>query len=537
MRISKWQSIIIIVISIISLYCILPTIIQPDNTSSIMQYLPNIKINLGLDLRGGVSILLESDIDTYKKEQLYTIKHNIVSGVKKNEELLRGSSISAVISGRNIILNVIPHNKSVDVVSYKSVTEKIRTICTNTVGTKYYEISHDENGKITVHLNNAFFAMNNNSIIERTIDVIRYRVDAAGVQEINIQKQGDDNILVQIPGAKDTREIKEMLAQTGSLKFHLVDTNISSEAISKHDIPLGIKLLQLAKPTTDSDVLPVYIQPLMYGEMIADAQPGTNMGKHIVHFKLTDAGTRKFAEITKNNIGKLLAIVLDNKVISAPMINEPILTGSGQISGAFDEQSAKDLAILLRSGALPAPVRIIEEKIIGPMLGQQTIDNGTTAIMIGCFAVVVIMISVYGVLGMMASIALFFNLIIILAVLSLMEATLTMPGLAGIALTLGMAVDANVLIYERMREERRKLQDFAKIIGSSYESAVRTILDSNITTIVAATVLYIFGGNAIKGFAVTLIVGIICSILTAIMFTRVFISWWCKLFGTHKITL
>lgn len=485
-------------------------------------YLPSSKLNLGLDIRGGISILLDADLSAHQQEQMMSIRQSIVNGLKFNG--------NAKISDNSILLD---NNES-------NFIPKIKTIMDGMMASNLYEIYESE-GKTSIRIRKAFFTQNQNSTIDRIIDVIRYRIDATGVQEITIQKQGDNGVLVQIPGANDRSAIKQILSQTGSLKFHLLDMNVTNKDIIDNNLPLGVKILPLIKGDDDErkDVqLPVIMQSVMSGEMIADAQPSTHMGKHIVSFKLTDAGTRKFAEVTRSNVGKPLAIVLDNKIITAPMINEPILTGSGQISGSFSFESAKEIAILLRSGSLPVPVKIVQENLIGPTLGHESISSGANAVIIGCLAVIIIMALIYKTLGIIASLGLICNLTLMLAVLSLMEATLTLPGIAGMALTLGMAVDANVLIYERMREENKKnTRNLFQTIKKGYDMALRTIMDSNITTVIVALLLYIFGSSAIKGFAVTLIIGIICSMLTAVIFTKILIEIWYDLFKPKKLKL
>lgn len=499
---------------LLSVYISLPNFLEDKS------YLPSSKLNLGLDIRGGVSILLEADLSAHQQEQMMSIRQSILGSSKKIGKI---SGTSITIEGNDTIL-----------------ISKIKNTMDNIMQSNLYEINESE-GNTIVKVRNAFFTQNQNSVIERIIDVIRYRIDATGVQEITIQKQGDNGVLVQIPGASDRSAVKQILSQTGSLKFHLLDMTVTNQDIIDNNLPLGVKILPLIKNSDEDkkDVqLPVIMQSVMSGEMIADAQPSTHMGKHIVSFKLTDAGTRKFAEITRNNVGKPLAIVLDNKIITAPMINEPILTGSGQISGSFSFESAKEIAILLRSGSLPVPVKIVQENLIGPTLGKESVSSGATAVIIGCLAVIAIMVLVYKTLGIIASLGLICNLTLMLGVLSLMEATLTLPGIAGMALTLGMAVDANVLIYERMREENKKNNsNLFQTIKKGYDMALRTIMDSNITTVIVAFLLYIFGSSAIKGFAVTLIIGIICSMLTAVIFTKVLIEIWYDLFRPKKLKL
>jgi preprotein translocase subunit SecD len=507
------QLLFVITTFLLSVYISLPNFIEDKN------YLLSNKLNLGLDIRGGISLVIEADLSTHEQEQMFNIKQSIVNSINKGLELKK--SLTSKISGNSITFE---SNEA-------GLIAKIQSVLDGIMSSQFYEINTSEDNIVLI-IKKAFFKNDQNSLIERIIEVIRYRIDATGVQEITIQRQGESSILVQIPGASDRSAIKNILSQTGSLKIHLVDMNITNQDIIDHNLPLGIKVLPMMKDKDESSEsqiiqVPIMIQPVMSGEMIADAYNTTNMGKHIVNFKLTDAGTRKFAEVTKNNVGNALAIVLDNKIITAPIINEVILTGSGQISGSFSFESAKQIAILLRSGSLPVPVKIVQESLIGPTLGREAVSSGANAVIIGCLAVILIMIGFYRALGFIASVGLICNLTLMLAVLSLIEATLTLPGIAGIALTLGMAVDANVLIYERMREENHQnKKSVLQTIKKGYDKALRTILDSNITTVIVALLLYVFGSSTIKGFAVTLIIGIICSMITAVIFTKVLIELW-----------
>lgn len=494
--------IFVIVGFLLSIYFCLPNFI--DNQS----YLPDNKLNLGLDIRGGLSLLIEGDLSQNQQEQMSLIKN----------------ALSSKFNGHKILVQ--DKILSVDD-DYASDLQKAMD---GILDKKFFSIYIDS-GKTIVKITEEYFASTQSDIIHRVIDVIRYRIDATGMQEISIQKHGDHSILVQIPGITDRSDIKKILSQTGSLKFHMLDMNVSKKDIEENMIPLGVKILPMTTDDGKEIKVPVMIQPIMSGEVIADAYTGTHMGRHIVNFKLTDVGTKAFANITRNNVGQVMAIVLDNRIITAPNINEPIITGSGMISGNFSFESAAQIAILLRSGSLPVPVKIVQETLIGPTLGKDAVNSGATAVIIGCIAVILVMIGCYGRLGIIASLALIFNLTLMIGILSIFEATLTLPGIAGMALTLGMAVDANVLIYERMKEEKRNQhKSLMLVIKTGYEIAIRTIIDSNITTIIVAVLLYIFGSSAIKGFSITLIIGILCSMFTAVIVTKIIVEFWFRQF-------
>lgn len=498
--------ILVVVGFLLSIYFCLPNFIDGS-------YLPNSKLNLGLDIRGGLSLLIEADMSQHQQDQMIYIKNSISSRLKDNR-----------ISVQDRIIEV-----------EGLVQAQLNEVMGNLMEKKFFSI-YEKNDRTFAKVTEAYFSTTQSGVIDRIIDVIRYRIDATGMQEISIQKHGNDSILVQIPGATDRSDIKKILSQTGSLKFHLVDLNVTQSDIENNMLPLGVKALPMAKSDGTEIKVPILVQPIMSGEVISDAHTGTSMGRHVVNFKLTDAGTKTFANITKNNVGQVMAIVLDNKVITAPSINEPILTGSGQISGNFTFESANQIAILLRSGSLPVPVKITQETLVGPTLGREAVSSGANAVIIGCVAVIILMIAVYRKLGIIASLALVFNLTLMIGILSMVEATLTLPGIAGMALTLGMAVDANVLIYERMKEESKVgTKSLTQIIKKGYEMAIRTIMDSNITTVIVALLLYGFGSSTIKGFAITLIIGIACSMFTAVIVTKVLVEFWHRQFNPKQL--
>ena len=352
------------------------------------------------------------------------------------------------------------------------------------------------------------------------------RVDDTGTNEPIIQRQGDDNILLQVPGLNDPTRLKNLLGKTAKLTFHLLDDSTDIQDAMRGLVPAKSMLIKKSVHDDEEEYEVVLKEVLIGGDMLANAAAGFQDAKPVVNFEFNTAGARLFGEITKNNPGKRLAIVLDNKLISAPAINEPILGGKGYIHGGFTAATANDLALLLRAGALPAPLKVVEERTIGPNLGADSIESGKQAAMIGFAAVVIFMIWTYGMLGVFANIALILALLYILAMLSMLQATLTLPGIAGIILTIGMAVDANVLIYERIREEMAKDASNAYSVKCGFESAIATITDSNVTTLIAALLLYIFGVGAIRGFAVTLTIGIIASMFAAIVITKLLIDLW-----------
>ncbi|HTH17149.1 MAG TPA: protein translocase subunit SecD, partial [Magnetospirillum sp.] len=366
-----------------------------------------------------------------------------------------------------------------------------------------------------------------NQAVDQSLEIVRRRIDEMGTREPSIQRQGSDRIVVQLPGVKEPDRIKALLGKTAKLTFHMVDDSTSPEDARAGRLPPGSVLL----PSTESDRgLPsAYVvrkRVEVGGDMLTDAQATFQDGRPVVSFKFSAAGGKKFGEATRENVGKALAIVLDDKVISAPRINEPIMGGAGIISGGFSVSQAKDLSLLLRAGALPAPLNVLEERTVGPDLGADSIRAGAIASGLGLALVVVFMVVIYGVLGLLANVALVLNLVFLMALLSIMSATLTLPGIAGIVLTMGMAVDANVLIYERIREEYHGGRTLLSAVNAGFDRAFATILDANLTHLIAALLLYAFGTGPIRGFAVTLGIGIATSLFTATTITRLMVALW-----------
>jgi len=366
-------------------------------------------------------------------------------------------------------------------------------------------------------------------VVDQSIEIIERRVNQIGTVEPLIQRQGTDRILVQVPGLQDPQRLKDLLGKTAKLEFRMVD------------LTMPVQQAMEGRPPPDSEILfgtakegktPYLIEKrvLVSGGDLTDAQPGFDQrtSEPIVQFRFNSSGARRFAQATQENVGRPFAIVLDNEVISAPVIREPILQGSGQISGNFTVQSANDLSVLLRAGALPAKLTIIEERTVGPGLGQDSIEKGKLASLFGSLMVIIFMLATYGLFGLFANVAVAINVAMIFGLLSLLGATLTLPGIAGIVLTVGIAVDSNVLIYERIREEVRGGRTPITAIDAGFTRALATIMDSNITTFIAATVLFFIGTGPVQGFAVTLGIGIITTVFTAFTLTRLIVAYWVR---------
>jgi protein-export membrane protein SecD len=465
------------------------------------------KLNLGLDLQGGSYLLLEIDTDNLIAERV----QDKVLPLKKflNKNNLKYENFS--IDNKKIKFNLS------DIKKFERIFFSKKNNLLNPFIQEYntHELKSEIiNSEVSVSFSKYGLLIINNSALKQSIEIVRRRIDDVGTKEPTILQRGEKRILVELPGLKDPERIKNLLGKTAKLSFRLV-TNLSSEFGSD-------KLLS----ETGEEII-VSKKIVMSGENLIDAQPrlDNQSNQPSVSFTLDRLGAQKFGKSTTRNVGKRLAIVLDNKVISAPSIREPITGGSGNISGNFSFQEATDLALLLRSGALPTPINIVEERTVGPDLGEDSIKSGVFSLFIGFILVVTFMIYKYRFFGIIANISLISNLVMLIGVLTLLEATLTLPGIAGIILTVGMAVDANVLIFERIKEELKTDKSIIHAFDIGYSKAKITVLDANITTLIAATILFVFGSGPIKGFAVTLGIGIITTLYSAYFIARHLTSW------------
>ncbi|NUY39497.1 protein translocase subunit SecD [Wolbachia endosymbiont of Litomosoides brasiliensis] len=487
------KSLLVLCIFLLALYVILPNFF--DNKFFISKK----RINLGLDLKGGSSLLLNVDLDFYFKEKLGMLVDEM------EESLLTKNTESIVQSGEQVVVTL----NHID--DYKKVSALIHKINPN------LELSRKDTS-IFISYKPYYKDSLINEVVSESISNVQRRLDKLGTKEVSVQKQGQNKILVQVPGIEDTEQIRSLLGKTAKLAFHLVNTNVAKIQDVDHGTTIILK-------DSLGNSYPIFRKTEISGDSLVNVSVRfSSLGKPTVHFKFDRIASKRFAKVTKENVGKPFAIVLDNTVLTVPAIREPILNGEGEISGNFTEKQASELAILLKSGALPAPLKIIEEKNIGPSLGEESIKVGEIAAVISIVAVALFIIIVYGKLGLLASVALLFNVVSILLILTLLEATLTLPGIAGIALTVGMSVDANVLIFERIREEVRSGKRIVRAIEEGFKSAIKTILDSNVTTLIAAGIMFVIGSGAIRGFSVTLSIGILCSMFSAITVTKLLVE-------------
>ena len=505
----------------------LPNFLSQETRRQLPTFVPSNALNLGLDLRGGSHLLLEVDTQSVTKERL----DNLVSDIRIE---LSGKSIKyrgLGVSRNAVEVTIIETNKRDEAI--QAINALSQSLLTGVFGggNNDGELQIDKLGdnRIRVSFTDAAILARNLKTIQQSIEIIRRRVDELGTTEPVIQRQGDTRVLVQVPGLDDPQRLKALLGQTAKLNFHLVDPNVSAfEVLNGTRQPVGTQILY-----TDTEPATPYLiqrRVMVSGERLVDANMGFDpaSGSPEVDFRFDAVGGKRFGDVTKENVGRPFAIVLDGKVISAPVIQTAILGGSGRITGRFSVQEANDLAILLRAGALPAPMRILEERTVGPGLGADSIAAGEKALVIGFAAVIIFMVLSYSTFGLYANIALIINLVLIMGVLSALQATLTLPGIAGIVLTVGMAVDANVLIFERIKEELKEGRPAIIATDMGYSKALGTIMDANITTLLAAIILFQLGSGPIRGFSVTLAVGIVTSVFTAVVVTRLFVALWLR---------
>ena len=500
---SKLRITLISIITIFFIFIATSNFQDPENS------LISKRINLGLDLQGGSYLLLEIDnepVEIQKLQNTTTILRNYLKDKKINFTDLR-------IKNKAIFFNI-----------FKKDQQKVKSFFLDKESeiNPYYSQYKSHQFDLIVEQNEFKLTLSKYGLIEiktssqdQAIEIVRRRVDEVGTNEPNILKRGNNRILVELPGLDDPMRVKSLLGKTANLTFRFVTQN--------NNDTFGAEILQFEDETNEALVSKRII---LSGENLLDAQPQMNnqTNETVVSFTLDRVGAKRFGKATSTGVGKQLAIVLDGKIVSAPVIRDAIVSGSGQISGNFTFQSATDLALLLRSGALPAPLNIIEERTVGPDLGQDSINAGVFALLIGFFLVILFMFFKYKVFGLIANVTLFVNLFFLIGILTIFEATLTLPGIAGIILTVGMAVDANVLIFERIKEESKNEKNNIIAFDAGYVKSKTAILDANITTLIAAIILFFMGSGPVKGFSVTLAVGIFTTLFSVYFIARMLTS-------------
>lgn len=521
---AKLKIITVIVVCILSSYILLANIIfiyAPSYLKEKNIVMPSPKIKLGLDIKGGTQLILAIDINDYLTGRYNVLLNNIKESLWKDK--IYYSKISVKKHGGIFIDNL----KEPDL--FKAAIQKI-------LNETDHALSHSLNGNnAVIYYTREEFNNIKSKLLDNSIKVIRSRIDNAGTKEIIIQRSGIKNLLVQIPQTQDPVTIKRLLSKAAKLSFHLMDNNqpfSNTEYTYVEEDKMVLRNFESSQGSSQrSGYYKIYKAAALTGDMLLDARLNTDNFKVAIAFRLNGMGTRNFAEVTTNNVGKPFAIVMDGKVLTAPVINEPILGGNGIISGNFTIEEAKEIANMLRSGALPAKLSIVDERVIGPEVGREAIQSAKIALLMGLSMVMLFMVIYYQLLGLVADFAILLNLALAISAMSILGITLTLPGIAALLLTVGMSIDANVLIYERIKEEKHKSslkksnrKSFQEIILKGFDGSINTIIDSNMTTIISALTLVMIGSGFIRGFAISLIIGLISSLFTSVTFTKIIIQ-------------
>ncbi len=520
----RWKVISISLLLAFGVLMSLPSLFFGESHKYWPTFLPDETINLGLDLSGGSHILLEADPADVGETRLQTMEESVRAEMRRADPRINIGDISRK---DGMLSFMVRDSTQVD-----AAREALLPLTTGAglTGQRDWDIEVRDDTRFVVTPTSAGLENAVDNAMDTATDVIRRRIDEMGTREPTIIRQGDTRIVVQVPGLEDPEALKELLGKTAKLDFKLVDFEADPNAVAEGRPPVGSQIFPY--PDNPAGLPNIAVKRLggISGDKLTDAAQGfaPETNAPVVNITFDTEGGAKFARLTQNNVGRPFAIILDGEVLSAPNINEPILGGSAQISGNFTVEGANQLSIALRSGALPVELQVVEERTVGPDLGADSIRKGMIAAIIGTSAVLAFMVVTYGRFGFYANFALTLNLFLILGVMAIFNATLTLPGIAGFILTVGSAVDANVLINERIREERRRGRRVVQAVEVGYKEASRAIFDANITNVIAGLLLFIFGSGPVRGFAVVLIIGIITSVFTAVVVTRMLVALWLR---------
>jgi len=536
LQVSAWVRILVTIILLGGILIALPNALPDSVRAKMPGWLPSNTVSLGLDLQGGSYVLLEVELDDVMKSRLESTLGDIRRALRKAHIGYADLKVTGDTASVRII----------DSVQFDAAAEALKDVNPSlsgavfAVGGHEYDVSQPGHDVIALHMTDTYRKQTETQIVSQSIEVVRRRIDELGTKEPSIEQQGKDRIVVQVPGLQDPTQLLKILQTTAKMTFQLVDESADIAQAMKGNVPIGDELLPDVERSTKNPIPTVVEKRVMVdGDRLKNAGAGTNQqtGQVVVTFRFDNVGAREFGDVTKENVNHRFAIVLDKKIISAPVIREPILGGSGEIEGNFTMQAASDLSALLRAGALPAKLKPIDMRTVGAELGADSVKAGQYSAVAGLFLVAIFMILRYGLFGVFADIALTLNVILLLAILTLFGATLTLPGIAGIVLTMGMAVDANVLIYERMREEQRNGRSLLGSIDTGFRRAMATIIDANATHLIASLILFELGSGPVRGFAVTLGIGIITSFFTAVMVTRLIVIGWLHVRRPKRLTI
>ena len=516
----KWKIWAVSLVVLAGILLAIPSLFPKEQVERWPGWIPSARINLGLDIAGGSQLLLEADIADASKQRLQAMEETISTELRRGDPPIRIGDVST--SGGK--LSFVVRDPTQHAAAFDRMQQLTRPV--GLTGNRDWEVSTVDGNRIvlTPTDSGARQALKDSLTVAR--DVVRRRIDPGGTKEITVINQGDRRIFVQVPGVENPEALKQLIGQTARLEFKLVDLNADPAQVAAGHAPPGSQVLPMADGT---GAIAVQRRVMVSGDQLVDAKQAFDQdGRAVVSITFNAAGARRFGRVTQENVNKPFAIILDDKVLSAPNINEPILGGQAQISGSFTVETANDLAIQLRSGKLPVELQVVEERTVGPDLGADSIRLGVIAGVVGTVAVLIFMLATYGRFGFYANIALVLNVIIILGIMAIFNATLTLPGIAGFVLTIGAAVDANVIINERIREEYRRGRSIISAIEHGYSEAQTAIFDANITNVIAGMLLFYFGSGPVRGFAVVMMMGIVTSVFTAVTVTRMFVSLWLR---------
>jgi len=518
---SRWRIIAVVLAALFGILFTLPNVLPASVRDSLPGFLPHKTLNLGLDLQGGSSLLYEVDTAALRTEKLTNLTEDVRTTLRTEQIDFTGLGIV----GGEIGVRINDATK-VDAAA-KALRKAVGAPLAGAVAGRDVTVALAPDQRIRIAFVPQAFEAQAAKAIEQSQEVIRRRVDELGTKEPDIRRQGADRIIIQAPGESDPEKLKNIIGKTAKLTFQMVDENADLAQAQQGQAPPGDMVVP------GDDFAPFYVvkrRAFATGEMLIDSQGSfdSQTGRPVVTMRFNGQGAQKFGQTTTANVGKRFAIILDNKVISAPVINGPIPGGTGQITGNFTAESANELAVLLRAGALPAPLKPLEQRTVSAELGQDAIKAGAISLGIGAVAIVVFIVLAYGLFGVFAAVALIVNVLLILGTMSFTQATLTFPGIAGLILTLAVAVDANVLIYERVRDEAHAGRTPIMALEHGYSRALVSILDANITSAISALIMFYFGSGPIRGFAWTLLIGVVTSVFTAVVITQVLIGFWFR---------
>lgn len=528
---SRWKILSILAVCLVGLIYTLPNLLPSGALDRFPSWWPKETLSLGLDLKGGSYLLLEANVEQLKKEWFDQIEDDVRSRLRRAR--IQYSGLGSTGDAVRVRISK-PEDIEKARTELNGMIQPLQgSIFTGQAGNNL-DVQGAPDGSFTITPTAAAITERLGNGMASVISVLGQRINALGTTEPTIVRQGANRIVVQVPGLDDPERLKAIIGKTAKLSFHEVDQSKTVTDVQATGVPPGSKIFDMERddknPNLPKDKILLKAASVVGGDDLVDAQPSFDgqTNEPVVSFRFNTSGARRFGTYTQSNVGRPFAIVLDDVVISAPVIREPILGGSGQISGNFSVQEASDLAIALRSGALPISLVVKEERSVGPSLGQDSINSGLVAGLIGGIGTAGLTMLVYGLFGAFAVLALLLNGLLLIAVMSGLQATLTLPGIAGIVLTIGMAVDSNVLIFERIREELRSGKTAIAAIEAGFSRAIITIADSQLTTLAAALVMFWLGSGPIRGFAVTLSIGVMTSVFTAITVTRLIVALWLR---------